>query len=96
MRGQAGSCGMLDPSQPPLAQSGEPLGTGRAPQAGPAKVPLRGEGHEVHGAGACRAWREWEQEPLHAGLWVQSGSSRALPEQVKERGSTRLFTSFST
>lgn len=96
MRGQAGSCGILDPSQPPLVQSGEPLWSGRAPQAGPAKVPLRGGGggHKVHGAGACRAWRE--QEPLHAGLRVQSSSSRALPEQVKERGSTRLFTSFST
>lgn len=53
MRGQAGSCGILDPSQPPLVQSGEPLWSGRAPQAGPAKVPLRGGGGGTQGP---RGW----------------------------------------
>lgn len=76
------ACGMLDPSQPPLVQSRGPLGSGRAPRAGPAKA---------RGAGAPRAGLGPELEPLHAGLGVQSSFAERCRSRLK-RGGAHAFS----
>ena len=75
MKGWPDASGMLDPLQPPLVQSGAPLGSGRAPQAGLPRSCCWGGGGQGPGSWS---WRR-SQSPS-----AQGCRRRAALEQDKE------------